>query len=773
VAGVSFLSFALPFIALIAGAISAPLSSRAEERPEESRAPALNVTRTPSTIRIDGSLDDEGWLGALTVDLPYEIMPGENIPAPVSTDCKIAYDDHHLYLGFHAVDPRPEEIRARVTDRDAHQADDAVGLFIDTFNDERRAFEFLVNPLGVQTDISRSDVADGEGEPEDTTWDAIWHTQGKLTDDGYIVEMVIPFASLRFPRAQGVQTWGMTLFRNYPRDVRHQIASAPYDRNRSCMICQYPKVTGFAGIRPGRSLEFDPTVTMHRMDLRDEHADAAMRNGPLKGDAGVSMRWGATPNLSINAAVNPDFSQVEADAAQLNVNTRYALYFDEKRPLFLEGADFFRTAFTAVHTRTVADPIWGLKATGKEASNAIGVFMTRDQRLNLLFPSNQGSDDASLEREVTGAVLRYRRDIGSSSTLGILATDREAGDYHNRVAGADGHLRLGETETVRFQFLGSSTRYPDAAVADLADENPQPDGSFDGVAGALGYDHGSRNWNWSVSYADLGKDFRADAGFVPRVDTREVAGEFEHVWYGRDGSWFNQINTGVEASRVEDHDGILTDLNLEAVANLQGRMQSYLRPVYERRRERYFSYERSDSLSYRYAYYDQNWYQLRFGARPTGRFNFWGVVAYGDAIDYDNGRAGKKHWGGPGFSFDVGRHFQFFVDHTYEAMKLDDNGKRLYLANLVQSRIVYQMNVRTFARALVQYTDLSFQQKRYTFAMPPGYHELFSQVLLSYKINPQTVFYLGYSETRSGDQGHEIRQMDCTFFGKIGYAWLI
>jgi hypothetical protein len=749
-------------------AVLPPLrTAHGEELPAGQSVPAWQIARTTAPIRVDGHLDDAGWSDALTVDLPYETMPGENIPAPVRTVCKITYDENSLYLAFRAYDPKPDEIRARVTDRDAHQADDAVGVFLDPFNDERRSFEFLVNPLGVQTDLQRSDVSDGEGDPEDPTWDAIWDSAGRLTGEGYEVEMAIPFTALRFPRTQGVQTWGITLFRNYPRDVRHQIASNPYDRNRSCMICQYPKVTGFVGIAPGRSLEFDPTLTVHRTDEleEDETGNSRMDDGPVLGDVGLSMRWGVTPNLSLNGAINPDFSQIEADAAQLNVNTRYALYYPEKRPFFLEGADFFRTTFNIVHTRTVADPIWGLKATGKEGMSAVGAFATRDHQMNLIFPSNQSSEEASYDREVTGTVFRYRMDVGDNSTLGLLGTDREADDYYNRVFGGDGHVRLRETETIRFQVLGSSTRYPES----IAEENGQPLGSFDDVGGVLGYEHDSRNWNWALSYADLGKEFRADAGYVPRVDTREAGAEFGCTWFGDADSWFTEIGTSAEAGRVEDHDGTLTDLDLELKGNFQGRMQSYLLPVYERKKERYYSLAQDGQVLY-----DQNWYLLRFGARPSGRFNFWGVVAYGDAIDYENGRPGKKHWGGPGFSYDIGRHFQFYIDHTYEALKLDENDKRLYLANLVQSRLVYQMNVRTFARALVQFTDISYQQEQYVPPLPyAGYHELFSQLLFAYKVNPQTVFYLGYSETRTGEQAHEIRQVDRTVFGKIGYAWLI
>jgi hypothetical protein len=205
-----------------------PFAALAQERLISQVEAPIQVTRTAaSAIRIDGLLADQEWQDAVVLDLAYEIMPGENTPSPVRTSCRITYDEQNLYFAFHALDPRPSEIRARVTDRDVHQSDDAIGVFIDPFNDERRSFEFLSNPLGVQTDLSRSDVADGDGDPEDITWDAIWNSAGRLTSDGYVVEIAIPFTSLRFPRTQEAQTWGILLFRNYPRDVRHQIASVP------------------------------------------------------------------------------------------------------------------------------------------------------------------------------------------------------------------------------------------------------------------------------------------------------------------------------------------------------------------------------------------------------------------------------------------------------------------------------------------------------------------------------------------------------------------
>ena len=269
----------------------APLPAAAGAPPA---ALSFTIPRAASPIRIDGILDDEAWKSALVLDLAYEIDPGENTPAPVKTECLLLYDADGLHAAFRAHDPDPTAIRAHLSDRDQAFRDDFVGIFLDTFNDERRGVQLFVNPLGVQMDGSRNDVGNGGDQSEDPTWDAIWHSAGRITADGYEVEMSVPFTSLRFSRADEQLTWGFLAMRNYPRDLRHQILLRPLDRDRDCFFCQEAKLTGFNGITPGRNLEFDPTITAHRADERDDAAGAPLESNPAAAEGGLSARWSIT-----------------------------------------------------------------------------------------------------------------------------------------------------------------------------------------------------------------------------------------------------------------------------------------------------------------------------------------------------------------------------------------------------------------------------------------------------------------------------------------------
>ena len=215
------------------------------------------------------------------------------------------------------------------------------------------------------------------------------------------------------------------------------------DRDQTCLLCQVNKIKGFQNIEPGWNFELDPTLTMARTDVRPDFPSGSLVPDSEDIEPGITARWNITPNTSLNSTINPDFSQVEADAAQLAINERFALFFPEKRPFFLEGVDFFSTPLNAVFTRTVVNPKWGAKVTGKEGKNAYGVFLTRDRVNNLVLPSNQGSSSAFLNQEVTGSVFRYRRDIGNASTLGVIYTGPEGDGYNNRVGGVDGQMLWG------------------------------------------------------------------------------------------------------------------------------------------------------------------------------------------------------------------------------------------------------------------------------------------------------------------------------------------
>ena len=401
----------------------------------------FNVTRAASGIKVDGVLDEDAWKTAGVVPLPYEWAPGDNVPPPVETECLVTYDAKYLYVAFRAHDPKPGDIRAHLMDRDDTDTliqDDHVGVMIDTFNDERRAFQFRVNPLGVQADAVFSEQ-DGV---EDFSWDMIWNAVGRITTDGYIVEIGFPLKQLRFQAGEGPQTWGFEAFRSWPRNVRHRISSQARDRNKSCVLCQENKITGLEGLAQGRNVELDPTATFSRTDELASPDAGTLTSGNPDAELGLTGRWSITSSMTLNGTINPDFSQVEADVAQLDVNQRFALFYPEKRPFFLEGIDYFVTPIQSVFTRTVADPYYGAKLTGKQGANAVGVFVTRDSLNNLVFPSNAGSSEASLDEDVSTVVG------GTAATSGARP----------RLARSTPAARARDTTTVRSAQTSSGVR---------------------------------------------------------------------------------------------------------------------------------------------------------------------------------------------------------------------------------------------------------------------------------------------------------------------------
>jgi hypothetical protein len=750
---------------LCVSALSGPGIGLAADVQTAQRRALHQVPKAVAPVSVDASLDDEAWEGALRLPLAYETSPGENVAPPVQTELYVTYDARKLYVAFEAHDPDPAAIRAHLSDRDRAYQDDFVGIVLDTFNDERRAFEFFVNPLGVQMDLSNNDVGGGE----DDSWDAIWESAGRVTDRGYVVEMAVPFSSLRFPRSGEAQTWGFDALRIYPRGQRRRIGLHPLDRDVNCYLCQASKLTGFEGITPGRNIELAPTLTTQRTDLRDiDHAAfprVPLDNGSIQPDLGLSARWGMTPNLTLNAAVNPDFSQVETDAAQLDINTTFALFFNEKRPFFLEGADFFATPFNAVYTRTVADPSWGVKLTGKQGKHAIGLYAARDERSNLLVPGAESSELTTLDEDTgervgtSAAVLRYRHDLGKSSTVGLLYTDRRGKDYKNQVLGLDALYRLSPADSFRFQVLGSQTRYPEALAADLG----QSAGDLGDVAMMLSYSHSVRNWNAYATYEDLGSEFRADLGFLPQVDYRRGIAGGEYIVHGKPGDWYTRWGFGADVDQTSRQDGGLLEREAEAWFFGGGPLQSWL-VLDGGVRERTFEG----------VHFDQVFLNTFLEMSPTGNVYFYVSGTFGDAIDFANTRAATQVLLEPGVRVNFGRSLQLNVDHTMQRLEVE--GGRLFLANLSQVRLVYQFNVRTFLRAIVQYTDIRRDPSLYLDEddRPEARsRSLGNQLLFSYKLNPQTVLFLGYSDAYLGETQIDLTQTDRTVFLKLGYAWTL
>jgi hypothetical protein len=712
------------------------------------------VTRAASSIKVDGMLDEEAWRSAAVIPLPYEWAPGDNVPPPVETDCLITFDGKNLYVAFRAHDPKPSDIRAHLMDRDDTDTliqDDHVGVMIDTFNDERRAFQFRINPLGVQADAIFSEQ-DGV---EDFSWDMIWNAVSRITADGYIVEAAFPLKQLRFQAGEGPQTWGFEAFRSWPRNVRHRISSQARDRNKGCLLCQEHKITGLEGLAQGRNVELDPTATFSRTDELTSPEAGGLTRGDPDAELGLTGRWSFTSSMTLNGTINPDFSQVEADVAQLDVNQRFALFYPEKRPFFLEGIDYFVTPIQSVFTRTVADPYYGVKVTGKQGGNAIGVFATRDSINNLVFPANQGSSEASLEDDVSTVVGRYRRDIGSSSTIGALYAGREGAGYHNRQIGADLFWRPTQSDAFRVQYIRTDTQYPEAVAADYG----QPKEAFAGNGTWIDYQHITEKWMAFGSYEAYDSGFRADSGFVPRVDVRTLAGQAQRNWYRGAGGWFNTLDVGAIALRTTDDGWTLTDQTVAAYVNYTGPYQTQFR----------FNLPRDLTVfeGVQYEYYRP---VVSFGIKPSGRSALSVRWRFGGGVDYANNRPeASVVQVAPAVEYRPASRVSLQL--SYNLDQLSVAGGRLYRANLAQLKAIYHINVRTFVRAILQYTDISRDPDLYLFPVESRTRRFFSQYLFSFKLNPQTVIFAGYSDNAAAARSNDLQQQNRTFFVKLGYAW--
>lgn len=706
------------------------------------------IPRADSEIKVDAILDEDVWKRALTLGLNYEVRPGENVTPPVKTEVLLAYDDKNFYAAFRCYDPDPSAIRAHLRDRDTLGGDDWVALILDTFNDERRSLDFIVTSMGVQFDQIEAQTG------EDPGWDAIWDSSAQITEWGYTVEIAIPFSSIRFQRKDGSQIWGFDAVRRYPRSHAYHIGLFPRDRSNNCYLCQAIKLKGFENVTPGRNIELNPTITAFHTDARPEFPSGDLKKRDQEAEIGFTTRWGMTPNLTLSVTANPDFSQVEADALQLDINQPFALFYPERRPFFTEGADFFNALETVVYSRTIRDPSWGLKLTGKEGASTIGTYMVRDDITNLIFPGSQGSSSTSLGRGNTSSILRYKHDIGSHYTLGFMATDREGSDYYNRVFGFDLDFRVTPTNQFQLQVLGSKTRYPEETALNFA----QPEGAFNDWLVSFEWDHYTRTWGWWADYEQAGPNFRADLGFIPRVGYRNAEGGVLYTWNAQPGDWWAMFRVGTEFNYFEDWEGRLLNKRASVYFNYNGAMQSNLLVRGTIMREAYNGRQ-----------FDINSLVLFGGFLPTEDLSFGVLTNIGDRIDYANTRKGSRFRINPGLEYNLGRHLRLGIDHAFERMTVQN--ARLYTANISQLSAVYQFNVRAFFRSVLQYVNYDYNSGNYTFAIDSEYKAFYTQLLFSYKINARTVLFLGYSDNYFGSQEFGLTQADRTFFIKLGYAW--
>ena len=704
--------------------------------------PPATLHRINGTITVDGDLSDSGWQDATKFDQFYETSPGDNVPAKVKTIAYISYDDRYFYIGVRCEDPHPEKIRAPFVERDnVIGTDDNIAVFLDTRNDRRSAIELRVNPRGIQGDAVFNDA----NSNEDFSPDFYYDTAAAIDDHGWTAEYRIPFTSLRYGSADP-QTWNILVWRNYPRDFRYAFHSAPLPRGSSCVVCFAHPLTGLTQLPEAGHVVAAPYVTAQQNARPSGGVGSKLDNGDFGTDAGADVKWNPTANNAVDLTLNPDFSQIEADVAQITVNQRFAVFFPEKRPFFLEGFDLFDTPMQVAYTRTITAPRFGVRATGKQGANAYTLLITKDEGGGLaILPGPLGSDFAPQDFKSWATIGRVRHDIGTSF-VGAVLTDREIqGGGHNRVLGPDAQWRPNESDAVTAQFLLSDTTNPDRP-----DLSPAWNGeTFRSHAFRAIWSHQKSTHDWFVGARDIGDDFRADLGFIPQVGYRELEGEAGLRFYPEKGL-IRYLRPSVAAIRQTDTDGdsIFEQLSLGiqgfGIKNLQ--FFASVRPR-----------EKVNGLAQTYG-------TFLFQFDPNRRFvriSLDGRI--GQQIDFRNAQVGDGAY--LNLAATVRPHDRLDLQFNVNREWLDVDAGRLYTADVQRLRAQYSFSAKSLLRVIAQYVETEFGDGTYD-------GSFLGSVLYSYKLNWQTVLFVGYGDDRVLTENNELVRTGRSLFLKVSYAFI-
>ncbi|HFB66532.1 MAG TPA: hypothetical protein ENJ60_13435 [Aeromonadales bacterium] len=709
-------------------------------------------------VTIDGVINEKVWEHALKIPLNIETNPEDNIPASVKTTAYLFEDGQNLYIAFDARDPQPENIRAYYRDRDSSFGDDIVGIILDPANARNLGYEFFSNALGSQMDATEDDL----NKTESTSWDGIWDSAGQITAQGYVVEMAIPFRLLRMKETRGKKKWAFELLRFYPREFTRRISNNVRDRNQRCHLCQFSILRGFETADSGDDLQLIPTLVSSKAQTRDIQNLPSPFETDNKNELGLDLRWGINSNLTLNATLNPDFSQVEADASQLSINNRFALFFPEKRAFFLEGADFFSSQSRLIHTRLISDPDWGIKLTGENTNQNWALFSANDTATTLLIPGNQNSTLATMDIKSTNSAFRFNQRLGDKLNIGTLITNREGSDFSSTMASVDGRWDITDKQQLSAQFMHSKSQYPDFFVNEqqLTDDSGNLQADFSDNAYRLNYEYRSEEWLVNAQRIYTGKDFRADLGFISKSDYVRDKLRVHHFWYGEKDDFWNkfEINgelkeaTSISGQLLEREQIIRFDLDaaLQSVSilSLSHKTQQFNQRVFSLNQQRFF-----------------------FQSTPLSNVNFGFFARFGDEIDFTNTQPGTIVSLSPNITINLGKHWIVKLNHTYQ--KLDVAAGELFNVSLDDLKITWQKDNRTSVRLTSQFQRLNRNTALYPFSVEEKSDDLNLQLLYSYKIDPQTLVFAGFNSGRSTPNSQaKLKERDRLFFVKFSYSWL-
>jgi hypothetical protein len=694
--------------------------------------PTLDLHRSEGAIQLDGALDDGGWRNAARAGNFVEHNPGNETRPPVETAVLVTYDDRNLYVAFICADD-PAKVRTSVCERDRIFSDDNVGIILDTYGDAAWAYELMINPYGIQGDLLFSP----EGG-EDEGYNMVWESAGQITDSGYQVEVAVPFASLRFPTTDQ-QSWRIDFWRNHPREIRRQYSWAEYDNDDPCWPCRWGTINGIEHVTPGKGIEILPSVIGYQSGVRDEPTGRINNDNP-DGQLSLNSKYAISSGVTAEATINPDFSQIESDAAQIDVNSTFALDYPERRPFFQEGSDLFLTPFRTVYTRMINDPQAAVKLIGRVNRLSVGYLSAYDEHSPIVIPFEEYSRSVPSNRSPKSFsnILRARRAVGTDSYVGLVATDRHLdGGGSSALAGIDGEIRFWKSYKFRWQTLATLTEEPhdsamSASFGDIRFDNGRHSAAFDGESFTGHAFHvlvqrEARHFSSTVYYSERSPTFRADNGFEPSNDQRKLEAEANYWSYPEHG-----LLTGwapdVTLYRQWNFDGQrkIEYVTLELDGNFR-LAQLQLAAAVNWGNERYSG-----------IWFERVWQSaLSMNARPNDMMALGAEVRYGHQIARGARIMGREIVFEPSVDLKLNNRMLLENGFQYAKSRDLDTDARLYRQSVVRSRLTYQFTRRLSARAVVQYAE----SRDWTDSSASRNWEI--DPLLTYRLNSFSMVYLG------------------------------
>jgi hypothetical protein len=683
----------------------------------------LVIPATDQTVTVDGILDEEMWKNALRIEGFYTYYPVDGNESPEKTVAFLTYDESSLYVAFICLDKMTNLIRANVSMRDQILDDDHVVLFLDTFNSGKESFEFCFNPLGIQQDGIYIDMVS-----QDFTPDFLYYSKGQLFKEGYIIEAEIPFKSLRFPSGSDV-TFGFCIMRSV-KHLEQEFIYPKISRNSTTFIPQFAKLSGFKNVSPGNNIELLPEFTSSWQNHFEPDQNQLVSEA-VKFNGGINLKYGPRSNITFDFTLNPDFSQVEADADKIDINRRFPLYFTEKRPFFLESTNIFQSPINVLYTRRIVDPIAGLKFTGKSGGYELGILQGVDdyygseeylQETALLqkYYYDPAFDDSAFIKKYNNkksvhSVVRIKKNLWNYSQIGGMFSDFRHYDTYSTTYGIDGSFLLFNEYFLTFQALNSNTQ-------DYFDTTAVQDPAFH-----FNLFRGSSTFNFQLSYNDVYPEFEVANGFLERKDYREGSIQMWYDWRQSE-SFFGLIQPSIYYTQMYNHDGRKIESYIGPSLNFETKGNNTLSLRYYQQFEEYAGYD-----------FNKDWYYIQFTNKTFSWLFFDTELFFGDAIYYDALYYGLPPFLGKFRSLDADidlrpmnnwsilfglRNYLFDGNYQGEQYKTKQD--------IYRFRMTYQFTREIGLRFIVQHNNY--------------YKDIDINTLISYQPFPGTVFFLGYND---------------------------